>query len=69
MAYSASCNSVDKLQSKLEMLFILSGNSLLKKECDIYSCVMCAYRGQKNVLDPLEVEIQVVVNHHVLPGD
>lgn len=69
LGLSASCNSVDKLQSKLKMLFILSGNNLLKKECDIYSCVMCAYRGQKNVLDPLELEIQVVVNHHVSPGD
>lgn len=56
------------------MLFILSGNSLLKKERVIYSCVMCAYRGQKNVLVTLKLEILdtlklVVVSHHVSPWD
>lgn len=33
--------------------------------CSVYQNVPGAYRGQKRTLDPLELESQKGVNHHV----
>ena len=30
--------------------------------------ILGAYRGQKRVLDPLEMELQMAVNHHEVLG-
>ena len=40
--------------------------------CVMYICVPCtcsAHEGQKEASCPLELELQVVVNHHVGTGD
>jgi hypothetical protein len=33
------------------------------------ACVCSTYRGQKRALDPLELELQMVVSHHVCAGN
>lgn len=38
------------------------GNSLYEGMCTI-TCVSCALRNQKRVLDPLELVLQMVVNY------
>lgn len=39
----------------------------------VYGCSacmdVCAYRGQERELDPLELEFQMVVTHHVCAGN
>jgi hypothetical protein len=34
----------------------------------VYSCVLCALGGQQRALDPLKLELQMVVSHSVSAG-